>query len=145
MSFKLRFLTQFSTKSRLQMLRECGNESRIGWNREKRERGVSRQSIGLKSQLGCFRIVKNMSFYRASFRNRPIALMNGCDETVHHEPLSLSPDRRIFDEGPRCSRLINVIKCFNHARWITIGRLRCDPHRNISAVITPSKRHVGFD
>ena len=38
---------------------------------------------------------KNSSFYKRIGRNRPIALINGCDETVHHEPLPLSPDRPI--------------------------------------------------
>ena len=52
-SFKLRFLTQFSTISRLQMLSECGNGRGTLWNREKRERGCLDSSIGLKSQLGC--------------------------------------------------------------------------------------------
>ena len=47
--------------------------------------------------------VKNRAFYRAKFGNRPIALMNSCDETIHHEPLSLNPDRRILDERLRCS------------------------------------------
>ena len=52
-SFKRRFLPQFSTKSRLLPLSGCGNERGRGRTREKRERGVSRQSIWLKSQLGC--------------------------------------------------------------------------------------------
>ena len=64
---------------------------------------MSKQLNWIEIQLGCFRIVKNMSFYRASFRNRPIALMNGCDETVHHKPLPLSADCPISNGGPRCS------------------------------------------
>ena len=38
---------------------------------------------------------KNALFYRRIGRNRPIALISGCDETVHHKPLPLSPDRPI--------------------------------------------------
>ena len=38
---------------------------------------------------------KKSSFYKPIERNRPITLINGCDETVHHEPLPLSPDRLI--------------------------------------------------
>ena len=37
-------------------------EEHDGIERNERERGVSRQSIRLKSQLGCFRTTKNMSF-----------------------------------------------------------------------------------
>ena len=40
----------------------------------------------------CLQKLKNTSFYRRIGRNRPIALINGSDETVHHEPLPLSPD-----------------------------------------------------
>ena len=45
--------------------------------------------------LECFTKSKNTSFYKQIGRNRPIAIINGCDETVHHEPLPLSPDRPI--------------------------------------------------
>ena len=41
----------------------------------------------------CYTKLKNTSFYKRIGRNRPIALINGCDETFHHEPLPLSPDR----------------------------------------------------
>ena len=51
-----------------------------------------------------------MSFYRASFRNRPIALMNGCDETAHHQPLPLSPDRPIANGRPNEAWIVCVIK-----------------------------------
>ena len=51
-----------------------------------------------------------MSFYRASFRNRPIALMNGCDEMVHHELLPLSPDRPIANGRPDEAWIVCVIK-----------------------------------
>ena len=44
---------------------------------------------------------KNISFYRRIGRNRPIALINGSDETVHHEPLPLSRDRPIVIERVR--------------------------------------------
>ena len=45
--------------------------------------------------LECFTKLKNALFYRRIGRNRPIALIKGCDETVHHEPLPLSLDRPI--------------------------------------------------
>ena len=50
--------------------------------------------------LECLTKSKNSSFYKSFGRNRPIALMNGCDETVHHEPLPLSPDRPIANGWP---------------------------------------------
>ena len=40
-------------------------------------------------------ISKNSSFYRRIGRNRSIALINGYDETVHHEPLLISRGRPI--------------------------------------------------
>ena len=43
----------------------------------------------------CLQKSKNTSFYRQFGRNRSITLTNGSDETVHHEPLPLSPDRPI--------------------------------------------------
>ena len=55
-------------------------------------------------------ISKNSSFYKRIGRNRPIALMNGCDETVHHEPLPLNPDRPIAKGRSRCAAWISVIK-----------------------------------
>ena len=73
-------------------------------SKETRERGCLDSSIGLKSQLRCFRIVKNILFYRVFGRNRLIVLIDGYDGTVHRGPFQLSRDRRIFDEGPRCSR-----------------------------------------
>ena len=43
----------------------------------------------------CLTKSKNTSFYRRIGHNRPIALINGSDETVHHEPLPLSRGRPI--------------------------------------------------
>ena len=43
--------------------------------------------------------VKNESFYRANFRNRPIVSIDGYDETVHRGPFRLSRDRRIVMDG----------------------------------------------
>ena len=45
-----------------------------------------------KFLLEYFTKSKTSLFYKRIGRNRPIALINGCDETVHHEPLPLSPD-----------------------------------------------------
>ena len=91
-SFKLRFLTQYSTKSRLQMLRECGNGRGTLWNREKRERVYLKSSIGLKSQLGCLESSKYILFYSVFGRNRPIETIDG------------------YDKRPTIDRLISVIK-----------------------------------
>ena len=38
----------------------------------------------------CLQKSRNTSFYRRIGRNRPITLINGSDETIHHEPLPLS-------------------------------------------------------
>ena len=43
----------------------------------------------------CLQKSKNTSFFRRIGRNRPIALINGSDETVHHELLPLSHGRPI--------------------------------------------------
>ena len=61
---------------------------------------VSRQLNLIEIQLECLTKSKNSSFYKRFGRNRPIALMNRCDETVHHEPLPLSPDRPIVNGRP---------------------------------------------
>ena len=45
--------------------------------------------------LECFTKSKNGSFYKRIGRNRPISLINGYDETVHHKPIQLSPGRPI--------------------------------------------------
>ena len=37
--------------------------------------------------LECFTKLKNGSFYKRIGRNRPISLINGRDETIHHELL----------------------------------------------------------
>ena len=44
---------------------------------------------------------KKTSFYRRIGRNRPITLINGSDETVHHKPLPLSRGRSIAIERVR--------------------------------------------
>ena len=61
-------------------------------------REVSRQSIRL-NLTRMLTNVKNESFYRANFRNRPIVWIDGYDETVHHGPFRLSRDRRIVMDG----------------------------------------------
>ena len=43
--------------------------------------------------------MKNESFYRANFHNRPIVSIEGYDEMVHHGPFRLSRDRRIVMDG----------------------------------------------
>ena len=49
-------------------------------------RMVSRQLNWIEIQLGCLQTMKNKSFYRASFRNRLIVLIDGNDGTVHRGP-----------------------------------------------------------
>ena len=44
--------------------------------------------------------VKNASFYRANFRNRPIVSIDDYDETVHRGPFQLSRDRPILINSP---------------------------------------------
>ena len=60
--------------------------------------------------LECFKKLKNGSFYKQIGRNRPISLINGRDETVHHEPLQLSPDRPIANGRPDEAWIVCVIK-----------------------------------
>ena len=74
-----------------------------------------------------------MSFYRASFCNRLIALMNGCYETVHHEPLPLSPDRLIANGRPDEAWIVCVIK--------RIKRRPLD--RDRTAEMRSAPKHIG--
>ena len=60
--------------------------------------------------LECFTKSKNSSFYKRIGRNRPMALINGCDETVHHEPLPLSPDHSITNGQHDEAWIVCVIK-----------------------------------
>ena len=66
---------------------------------ERNEERVSRQFNCLKSQLGCFRIVKNILFYSVFGCNRTIETIDGYDEMVHRGPFRLSRDRRIVMDG----------------------------------------------
>ena len=58
----------------------------------------------------CLQKSKNTSFYKRIGRNRPIALINGCDETVHHELLPLSRDRPIVIGRVRRSHVLRRYK-----------------------------------
>ena len=78
-------------------------------SRETRER-VSRQFNWIEISTRMLRIVKNILFYRLFGHNCLIVLIDGYDRTVHRGPFQLSRDRRIFDEGPRCSGLIGIKK-----------------------------------
>ena len=42
---------------------------------------------------------KNMSFYRAFHRNRPIEMIDGYDGTVHRGPFQISRGRLILING----------------------------------------------
>ena len=61
--------------------------------------------------LKCLTKSKNSSFYKRIGCNRSIALIKSCDETVHHEPLPLSPDRSIANGRPDEAWIVCVIKC----------------------------------
>ena len=61
-------------------------------------REVYRQSIRL-ILTRMLKNVKNTSFYRRKFRNRPIKTIDDYDETVHRGPFQLSRDRRIVIDG----------------------------------------------
>ena len=61
-------------------------------------REVSRQSIRL-ILTRMLKNVKNTSFYRRKFCNRPIKTIDGYDETVYRGPFQLSRDRRIVIDG----------------------------------------------
>ena len=99
MNFKRRFLPQFSTKSRLLPLRGRGIERGRGRTQDKQARKVSRQSIRL-ILAWMLKNVKNMPFYRAKIRNRPIKTIDGYDETVHHGPFRKCRSRPIAMDGP---------------------------------------------
>ena len=66
-------------------------------------RKVSRQSIRL-NLTWMLRIVKNMPFYKAKFRNRPIETIDGYDKRSMMDRFRKYRDRRIADGGLRCSR-----------------------------------------
>ena len=55
-------------------------------------------------------IVKNGSFYREKFRNRPIETIDGYDKRSMMDRFRKYRDRRIVDGGPRCVALRCVIK-----------------------------------
>ena len=59
---KRRFLLIYSTKSRSQGLRRCGNESRTRWDREKRERRCLNRSIALISNSNALQIGRTSCF-----------------------------------------------------------------------------------
>ena len=60
----------------------------------------------------CLTKSKNTSFYRRFGRNRPIVLINGSDETVHHEPFTvkLRPSNRdrTRERRPRVDALLKA-------------------------------------
>ena len=65
-------------------------------------------------------IVKNESFYRASFRNRPIVSIDSYDGTVHRGPFQKYQSRWILINDPDNSDE----KCYKNVlflrRWIAI-------------------------
>ena len=60
---------------------------------------MSRQSIRL-ILTRMLTNVKNTSFYRAKFRNRPIVSIDGYDGTVHRGPFRKYRSRPITMDGP---------------------------------------------
>ena len=63
-------------------------------------REVSRQSIRL-NLTRMLKNVKNMPFYKAKFRNRPIETIDGYDKRSMMDRFRKYRDRRIADGGPR--------------------------------------------
>ena len=61
---------------------------------------MSKQINFLDFQLECFTNRKNMSFYRAFGRNRPIETIDGYDGTVYHGPFQKYRGRWISMDGP---------------------------------------------
>ena len=55
--------------------------------------------------------VKNESFYRANFRNRPIVSIDGYDETVHRGPFRKYRSHPIVMDGPYATVRDAFIKC----------------------------------
>ena len=67
-------------------------------SRETRERGVLIVNW-IESQTRMLKNVKNMPFYRAKIRNRPIKTTDHYDETVHRGSFQLSRDCWIVING----------------------------------------------
>ena len=61
---------------------------------------VSKQINCFDFQLECFTNQKNMSFYRAFGRNRPIETIDGYDGTVHRGPFQKYCGRWILMDSP---------------------------------------------
>ena len=61
---------------------------------------MSRQLNLLEISTRMLTIVKSKSFYRASFRNRPIVLIDDYDVTVHCGPFQKYHSRPIVMDGP---------------------------------------------
>ena len=61
---------------------------------------VSRQFNLIEIQLEYIQRRRTRQFIAQIGRNRPISLINGRDETVHHESLQLSPGLPILINGP---------------------------------------------
>ena len=68
-------------------------------SRETRERGVLTVNW-IESQTRMLKNLKNMPFYRAKIRNRPIKTIDGYDETVHRGPFRKCRSRPIAMDGP---------------------------------------------
>ena len=66
---------------------------------ERNERGGVLIDQFLDFQLECFRISKNILFYRTFGRNRPIKTIDGYNGTVHRGPFRIYCIRRIADGG----------------------------------------------
>ena len=62
-------------------------------------RMVSRQLNWIEIQLGCLQTMKNILFYRAFGRNRPIVSIDGYDGMVHRGPFQKYRSRPIMMDG----------------------------------------------
>ena len=95
--------------------------------------------------LECFRNRKNISIYTSFGRNRPIALINGYNGLVHHEPFQTCRSRLIRDEVLRWSPLRCVIKRLwspsldrDPTPWMHPARLNMSRYNS-------RLKHVSFD
>ena len=113
-------------------------------SRETRER-VSRKFNWIEISTRMLRTSEEHSIYTKFGCYRPIETIDIYDGTVHRGPFCLSRGSPIPMNGLDDPAQLIVIKRLGCRPWIAIGRLRCDPRRSISVVITLLKYHVRFD
>ena len=128
MRFKLRFLTIYSTKSRFQELRGCGNGRGTRWNREKREGRCIDSSNRLNSNSDAYKCRRTSCF------------IGHLGVTVRSKRSTVTMERSIVDRSLKswpsdldqrsgCAAWISVIKTLrfrsldrNPTVWISPAR-----------------------